>query len=90
MGSGITKILIKNGFLTTDLDQYRQCVACFNVMGGHAADSTGGFGQSNDSVFVMVTNGSQAREVIPRTGSDAQGPDHFNKCQNANWLAFAQ
>ncbi|MEX0309475.1 MAG: NAD(P)-dependent oxidoreductase, partial [Tateyamaria sp.] len=64
MGSGLAKNLIKNGFETSGFDLSETRMTAFTDMGGLAKDSVGQVGRHAASVFVMVMNGDQARDVI--------------------------
>ncbi|WP_281994849.1 NAD(P)-dependent oxidoreductase [Ruegeria faecimaris] len=64
MGSGLAKNLIKNGFETSGFDLSVTRMAAFADMGGRPKDSVGQVGRHAATVFVMVMNGDQARDVI--------------------------
>lgn len=64
MGSGLARNLIKNGFETSGFDLSDTRLAALADMGGMPKDSVGQVGHHARSVFVMVMNGDQAREVI--------------------------
>jgi len=64
MGSGLAKNLIANGFETSGFDLSEARMAQFAEMGGVVQSAVGDVGRHADIVYVMVMNGSQARDVI--------------------------
>lgn len=65
MGSGLAKNLLKSNFQTTGFDLNENRMAAFMQMGGsRRAKDIADVGRHADAVFVMVMNGSQAKDVI--------------------------
>ncbi|KIC47257.1 dehydrogenase [Ruegeria sp. ANG-S4] len=64
MGSGLAKNLIMNGFETSGFDLSDTRMKAFSDLGGLAMGDVGQVGRHAASVFVMVMNGDQARNVI--------------------------
>lgn len=64
MGIGLARNLIKNGFNLTGFDLSEERLAGFEKLGGSRAVSAKGVAAASDSIFVMVLNGAQAKEVI--------------------------
>ncbi len=64
MGSGLAKNLIKNGFSVIGLDLSEHRKVAFEAMGGQLAKDFAEIGRASDAVFVMVMNGTQAKEII--------------------------
>ncbi|MCP4384217.1 MAG: NAD(P)-dependent oxidoreductase [Hyphomicrobiales bacterium] len=64
MGSGLAKNLIKAGFSVRGCDLDEQRLTDFEAMGGEPCPSPAALGAVSDAVFVMVMNGTQAKEVI--------------------------
>ena len=64
MGSGLAKNLIKNGFSVIGLDLLEHRNVAFEAMGGQLAKDFAEIGRASDAVFVMVMNGTQAKEII--------------------------
>ena len=64
MGSGLAKNLIKNGFSVIGLDLLEHRKLAFEAMGGQLARDYAEIGRASDAVFVMVMNGTEAKEII--------------------------
>ena len=64
MGSGLAKNLVKNGFSVIGLDLLQHRKVAFESMGGQLAKDFAEIGRASDAVFVMVMNGTQAKEII--------------------------
>lgn len=65
MGSGLAKNLLENGFQTTGFDVSETRMAAFaQLSGSRRAENIADVGRQADAVFVMVMNGTQAREII--------------------------
>ena len=66
MGMGIAKNIIKNGYKTIGYDLREECLKEIISYGGKAAKSVSEVGEFSDVVFVMVMNGIQVKDVIPK------------------------
>lgn len=64
MGSGLAKNLLEANFEVAGFDLSDQRMNAFSQMGGIPAQSAGEAGKNADVAFVMVMNGSQAKDVI--------------------------
>lgn len=64
MGSGLAKNLIKNGFECWGVDLLERRMSAFREMGGRAVADVAEVGRHADAVFVMVMQGTEAKEVI--------------------------
>jgi len=64
MGMGMARNIIKGGFPLTGFDLRDARLAEFEEAGGTRAASCREVGEASDSVFVMVLNGDQVKEVI--------------------------
>ena len=64
MGMGMARNIIKGGFPLTGFDLRDARLAEFEEAGGTRAASCREVGEVSDSVFVMVLNGDQVKEVI--------------------------
>ncbi len=73
MGSGLAKNLLKAGFKTAGYDVSQQRVTEFENAGGHCCRSVSEVGQCSDAVFVMVMNGTQAKQVICGDSGSGEG-----------------
>ena len=66
MGMGIAKNLIKAGYETTGFDLRDSCIKELVHNGGKAAESVEKVGEICDVAFVMVMNGAQVEDVVPK------------------------
>ena len=64
MGSGMAKNILKAGFPVTGFDLSEARLAEFETAGGARAASCREVGEECDTIFVMVLNGAQVKEVI--------------------------
>ena len=68
MGSGMAKNLMAAGFETWGLNRSPEREKAFAATGGKIASDLADMGRRCDAVFVMVMDGTQAREVILAEG----------------------
>mgnify|MGYP006418989365 FL=1 len=68
MGIAMAKNIRAAGFSLTGYDLRAERLALLADLGGEPADSPQAVGAGSDSVFVMVLNGDQAREVVGENG----------------------
>ena len=64
MGSGLARNLIASGHTTWGRDLKPERMAAFRDMGGQCADTSSEVGRQAQYVYVMVMNGSEAKEII--------------------------
>lgn len=64
MGGGIAANCIKAGFRTCGFDLEAERLAKFEALGGQPLQSARQVGEHADTVFVMVLNGGQVKQVI--------------------------
>ena len=64
MGMGMTKNLIKHGFEVTGYDLRADRLATLAQLGGKPVANCREVAQNSDTVFVMVLNGQQVKEVV--------------------------
>jgi 3-hydroxyisobutyrate dehydrogenase-like beta-hydroxyacid dehydrogenase len=64
MGIGMSKNIIQNGFDLTGFDLRAERLEMLSTLGGKPAASCREVGENSNIVFVMVLNGTQAKEVI--------------------------
>ena len=64
MGSGLAKNLLKAGFQVCGFDPSAERLAAFAEAGGAALESPAAVGAASETVFVMVLNGRQVKEVV--------------------------
>ena len=68
MGIGLSRNLIKAGFSLTGFDLRDERLQMLTEAGGTAAKSLTEVADNSDSVFVMVLNGNQAKQVVGGEG----------------------
>jgi 3-hydroxyisobutyrate dehydrogenase-like beta-hydroxyacid dehydrogenase len=73
MGLGMARNLIKGGFPLTGFDLRDDRLAELEEAGGTRAAGCREVGEASDSVFVMVLNGDQVKDVIFGEGGLAEG-----------------
>jgi 3-hydroxyisobutyrate dehydrogenase-like beta-hydroxyacid dehydrogenase len=64
MGIGLTKNLLEKGFEVTGFDLRKDRMDEMVRLGGKAAENSREVGQGAETVFVMVLNGQQVKEVV--------------------------
>ena len=64
MGIGLASNLLKSGFEVTGFDLSKDRLGAFEQLGGKSASNATAVAAASDSIFIMVLNGGQAKEVI--------------------------
>jgi 3-hydroxyisobutyrate dehydrogenase-like beta-hydroxyacid dehydrogenase len=64
MGIGMAKNLLKNGFELSGYDVLEERMQAFVQLGGKPASNCREVAENSDTVFVMVLNGQQVKDVI--------------------------
>ncbi len=64
MGIGLASNLLKSGFEVTGFDLSKDRLGAFEKLGGKSASNATAVAAASDSIFIMVLNGGQAKEVI--------------------------
>ena len=64
MGIGMAKNLLKNGFELSGYDVMEERMQAFAHLGGKPASNCREVAENSDTVFVMVLNGQQVKDVI--------------------------
>jgi putative dehydrogenase len=64
MGSGMAKNVLKNGFTLTGFDLSAARMTELEKAGGIPAANCGDLAQNSDTIFVMVLNGDQVKQVV--------------------------
>ena len=64
MGIGMANNLLKNGFEVIGYDLQQERLQAFSRLGGKAATGCREVAESADTVFIMVLNGDQVKEVV--------------------------
>ena len=68
MGSGMAKNILKNGFSLTGFDLSAERMTELKETGGTPAANCRQVAQNSDTIFVMVLNGSQVKQVVLSEG----------------------
>ena len=64
MGSGMAKNIMKNGFSLTGFDLSEARMTELKEVGGTAAGNCREVAENSDTIFVMVLNGAQVKQVV--------------------------
>ena len=64
MGIGLASNLLKSGFELTGFDLSKDRLGALEKLGGKSASNATEVAAASDSIFIMVLNGGQAKEVI--------------------------
>ncbi len=68
MGIGLSRNLLKADFSLTGFDLREERLVMLEELGGKRASSVADVGANSDTVFVMVLNGDQAKQVVGGDG----------------------
>ena len=80
MGSGMAKNILKNGFSLTGFDLSAARMTELKQAGAAPAANCLDLAQNCDSIFVMVLNGDQVKQVVPGEGGLLDGAKPGTTC----------